>query len=87
MNLYQDIGYITIDYPNRMGLWLNLSDMAAPPWITLATTAPTDGATVWIRVLPIQYPIKATWTAAVSTFTTLSGLVMPWYMVAQWRAV
>jgi hypothetical protein len=46
---------------------------------------PTDGQQVWIRRWWFSDPFKATWTLATQQFTSLSGLILPWWFVARWR--
>lgn len=57
------------------------------PWHDITIVTPADGQQVWIRRLLVEYPIKAVWNDGPKTWTTVTGLTMPWYFVARWRII
>ena len=56
-------------------------------WTDIAITQPPDGDTVWIHRFSSPNPYQAIWHAGTATFTLASGLVLPWYLVINWRAL
>jgi hypothetical protein len=58
-------------------------------WVSIMSSQPADGDTVWIRRLPIfDTPAQATWTASTATFTLTAPPItmdVPWYEVHSWR--
>lgn len=59
----------------------------ASAWNQLPLVLPVDGSEVWIRRLFWSAPFVATWSMAGQIFTHSSGMEIPWYMVAKWRAL
>jgi hypothetical protein len=55
------------------------------PWHSLPAEVPEDLESVWVRTWWYSTPWLATWSESAATFTSTSGLVIPWYMVARWK--
>lgn len=58
----------------------------ASAWKELPGNVPADGVVVWVRRFWFAAPWLGTWSLAGQTFTSASGLVVPWYEVSRWRA-
>ena len=58
-------------------------------WKTIFKELPTDGQTVWIRVLDIYGELaQAQYDESNQTFTTtLTGVILPIYQVSRWKAL
>jgi len=54
-------------------------------WHEMPGEVPVDEEVVWVRRFWYTPPWLATWSEAAATFTSSTGLVLPWYEVARWK--
>jgi hypothetical protein len=59
--------------------------MTTSLWKKLPTHWPTNGVTVWIRLVGIFEPFQAHLDNTTWTFITTAGYTVPWYVVQAWR--